>query len=446
MTFKVERAFPEGWFAYISCAQPQAQYRLDSVRLMEGEYVPMNEDSPGPPQSAQVSLFDTGSTAPIPLSGETIAKKAGWTKVAEGELAHSFQGDAVLMNDHLAVVLRREGAGAEVFGNSAEGFHLRAVATPADAPGLKLASLKIAENTADAVAVNAGFQTSDGRLLDLRYELPLGQVFVKTEAPRGVKSLRLDAPCRTVVLPDFFADDIVVDAAEIPVPQAELPSENFLLHLVGQGDAMVMSVSDSREQDAVIRLAGQGESRRITASELRFGKEGKIWLAVIEGHGVWHRQRVAKKDAGRTVRLDWQAPCPAQWRVDWRRSNGLTSSWEMLSQKANGEYEKPGWFGSASTLPSDRHRWTTVLGWFKYPCWMDRSRRGFLQPLAAVLEFEGPAVVYPINRGSGTPLDTFTVVDIVRRPWALGPASISSMSKARGRRTKGGPPAPPGTP
>jgi hypothetical protein len=39
-TFKVEVPFPEGWFAYLSCAQGGACFRADAVRLYEGEYVP----------------------------------------------------------------------------------------------------------------------------------------------------------------------------------------------------------------------------------------------------------------------------------------------------------------------------------------------------------------------------------------------------------------------
>ena len=31
VTFKVEKPFAEGWFAYVSCLQPNAEFRLDLV-------------------------------------------------------------------------------------------------------------------------------------------------------------------------------------------------------------------------------------------------------------------------------------------------------------------------------------------------------------------------------------------------------------------------------
>jgi len=53
VTFKVNVDFPEGWFAYISCTQPKAEYRADMYRLYEGEYIPY-EDLP-PPKSVSAS-------------------------------------------------------------------------------------------------------------------------------------------------------------------------------------------------------------------------------------------------------------------------------------------------------------------------------------------------------------------------------------------------------
>ncbi len=38
VTFQVAKPFPQGWFAYVSCNQPDSEYRLDMFRLYEGEY------------------------------------------------------------------------------------------------------------------------------------------------------------------------------------------------------------------------------------------------------------------------------------------------------------------------------------------------------------------------------------------------------------------------
>ena len=66
-------------------------------------------------------------------------------------------------------------------------------------------------------------------------------------------------------------------------------------------------------------------------------------------------------------------------------------------------------------------RWTTVLGSFLYPCWIDKDGAGCLQPLKEGVRFLGPALIYPINRIESTPLEKLTVVDIMRATLGVGP-------------------------
>ena len=40
VTFKVEKPFPQGWFAYIAGGQDGARLRVDRFRITEGDYVP----------------------------------------------------------------------------------------------------------------------------------------------------------------------------------------------------------------------------------------------------------------------------------------------------------------------------------------------------------------------------------------------------------------------
>jgi hypothetical protein len=438
VTFKVDKPFSEGWFAYVSCKQPGAEFRLDMFRLYEGPYVAYEEAVKQEAAAAAVSLFDTGAASSAPLEGEAIARRAGWTKVPEDETSRPFRGDAVMANDRLVLVLRRGAPGAELYGLSDEKPVLRAVLAPAGAEaGGKLASVAIVENGPGEVAIDADFRTPDGKTLGLRYDLGMGQPYVQTEPRAGVTGLSVEAPCRFVVLPDFFADDIVIDAAAIPVASADLPSENFLLHLTPNHGAIVMAVASNRGTDARIELSGSGAQRLIQRSRMTYGDRGKIWVAVLADRDIWHQRDVEKSEAGKVLALDWTAPMPAQWRVDWRLAGGLTGSWEMLAQLGSGQFLKPGWFGDANTLPADRKRWTTVLGWFPYPCWIDREGRGYFQPLAKPEPVSGPTVIYPINRVRETPLDAFTVVDVVRATLGVGPCEYILDVEGQGAAMKG---------
>ena len=100
-----------------------------------------------------------------------------------------------------------------------------------------------------------------------------------------MSSARADSPC----CPTFSRTTFSSTPARSPLDKVELPSENFLLHFTGKQDAIVMGVFENRNQDVRVTLAGKGNARAITGSEIDFGKKGsKIWVAVLEGPGMWH--------------------------------------------------------------------------------------------------------------------------------------------------------------
>ncbi|HPD14348.1 MAG TPA: hypothetical protein PLE19_05330 [Planctomycetota bacterium] len=383
--------------------------------LMAFSFVSAGEE--GPPVA--VRLFDTGAASAAPLAPEALGKRDGWTQVAEGKTDHAFKGDAAAMNNCVAIVVRKGAAVIDLYSLAADGARLLATLQPIGAAKATPAPhVRAIKNAQGVVAVE---------LFGLQVELGTGRPFVKTTATAGTTELRIEASCRFAVMPDFFADDIVVDASAIPAGRADLPFENFLLHFVGDGEAILAAISPDQGEDSFITMSGQGEQRRITASTIPYGKSKTLWLAALADKGVWHVRDVAKEDADRVLKLDWKAPFQAQWRVDWRLDDGLNDSWEMLIQLPDGKFDKPDWFGQSDRvgtpdwMKANRQRWTTVLGTFQYPCWLDREGQGFLQPLKKGLRFQGPALLYPLHRVQATPLDRFTLVDAVRECLGVGP-------------------------
>jgi len=441
-TFTTATDFPEGWFAYMSCSQSGAKFRVDAVRFYEGEYAVEQQASQGQLKAAPIEdvaaepagpalaalspavrLFDTGQPLASQLSPDAPAHLNQWKAVAEGDVGHQFAGDAVFLNNRLAVALRKGTAGAELYSIRPDGLKLRAVLSPATSGGaVKLSAVKLRANSPNAVAAELGFQAPDGAQLTLGCELKASQLFVKADPGPGVTALRVEAPCRFGALPDFFADDIVFDATAVGAERVELPSENFFMHMLPDRNAMVMAVWTPRGKDLAVQLSGAGAQRVIRASEIPYGEKGTAYVAVLEGNRLWHVQGVASSDGGRVIRLGWQAPFVAHWRVDWTRDDLLTDSWDMaIGRKGSGGYTKPSFTGSQDGLPPDRNRWTTVLGTFQYPCWIDADGQAYLQPLPNIIRFVGPALIYPVSRVRETPLDVYTVTDVVRDTLGVGP-------------------------
>src|SRR6185295_13713198 len=356
----------------------------------------------------------------------------GTDAVKMGDTPASFKGDAVVSNGRISLVIPKSGSGVEVRVGTATRavLHLVGVA--------KIDKVAVAEYGKGGVTLDIGGKGATAKL-----KLKKGDVTVEIQPGEGAEKLRIDCPSRFIVLPDFFADDIVIDARKIPASSAEIPSENFLLQLAGQGDAIVMSVFENKEQDVRLSLAGTGDGRVAAASEIEFGKNRKIWVSVLEAPQIWHVREVRPEEAGKIVPLDWKMPFAAAWRCDLTLSNDLADSWDTLIQlQKDGDFLKPSWMGGGpEKIPNNRKRWTTVLGSFLYPVWSDSDRNTFLQPLKHDrLAFRGPAVLYPVNRVESTPLDAFTVIDLVRNTLGAGPCEYlldleGNKSEYKGRAT-----------
>jgi hypothetical protein len=375
------------------------------------------------PQAARagVSAWDTGLS---PADGSDA--KPEWTLLTEA--GSSLKGDGVITNGRLTVVVRRQSASVDVYAGSALRSRLSLNAGT-------LTKVALVEISKTGACLEATYGTATAK-----FRLKRGEVFVETEPGAGATRLQVASPGRYVVLPDFFADDMLVDATKIPPASIELPSENFLLHPTARGDSLVMVVFENREQEVRVSLSGQGDQRVFTGSEIQFGKGRKIWTAVMEGKGIWHAFDVPASSGGKISPLAWTMPFPAQWRSDFTRSDGLTDSWEMLLQsRKDGEYQKPSWLGNDDrTLPLTRKRWIEILGEFQYPLWSDHEGKGFIQPMAhKYCTMAGPAFLYPINRVKETPGDRFTALDVMRSTLGVGPCEYILDVEGQKEKQKG---------
>lgn len=328
-------------------------------------------------------LFDTGSSSPAVLSGRALAAKAGWRLLPEDKLAHRFQGDAVLLNDKLTVVLRLKGPGAEVYSQTAAGLRYRAglVPLPAGARSVTgLSAVKIIENNPGAVMLNARLQTAGGRRSSLRFRLTTGQQTL--EVRPGEATDRLVVWCRTryVVVPDFFGDDMVFGPdvfgnAAFDRTRFGLPTENFFLNLLDGGGAMLMCVWRDGRQGADALLFDDGRRRVIRGCEISCAKDKGLWIALMENTGIWQERTIPAGKATKDVAADWRLPFAARWRADCVRPDGVARSWEL---------------GNPGEIPPAR-------------------------------QSAGPVIVYPIDRSRATPLTVSCPTDVLRNALGVGP-------------------------
>jgi len=312
-----------------------------------------------------VRLYDTGSLSSLSLPVAAVAAKAGWVQVPADDMAHKFKGDLVLGNDRLTVVITHAGGIALVY-TPVGGPKRLTTLLPRAADGAvqRTKVFRIIENTSGAVAVEI---TSTGPAT-VTFRLAVGQPYVEVRPGAGMVELWVWADSRLIVVPDFFGDDMVFTSDRIGRAGIRLPAENFVLGLSGTGDSMTMCVWQCRGTGVRAEVWMNSGSRSFLGWQIDCVEGKSIWVAFLEGEGLWHERSVPTADAGKA--LDWKPPFPAKWRADRIGKQDLAQSvpFESLPMLQGGNY-----------------------------------------------------IVYPIDRTKATPLMEFTPVDILRNTLGIGP-------------------------
>jgi len=418
VTFKVEKDFPEGWFAYIACGQANCEYRADMFRLYEGEYVPYAQLAQKEEATEVVRLFDTTASSSTALSGETVTKRAGWIGVAAGRTDVACKGDLCAVNSYLALVLRKGAKGPECYYRLGEQMVKGPTLVAAGAGGDKtktVDSFKVVENTARRITLEATATTDAGRKIVVCYSVKGSQPIIETQAGDGAEKLLVEARTKYAVLPDPFCGDLLISAGDAKAELLRFPSEHMLLQLLEDRNVIVMSVWRSADQRVSLDLDGLGESRVVSAAEIGFPKEKgpAIWVAVLAAPNIWHAKRQGDLHPVKDTKLDWKVPFRAAWRADYQRTDGLTDTWKCPIRVGTNTYE-----GVDFDLRKARTVWTSARGSFAYPpciegdtCFLRKTK---FEPVPDIqYDNDRPAVLYPFATLDNSPAGVFGAMDVL---------------------------------
>ena len=268
-----------------------------------------------PEDGPETRLFDTGS--PLPSDGVATALSAatGWKLVPEDSTAHSFRGSAVILNDKLAIAFTAHTPGPTVYSRMT-GKPLASLALlPTSAlEGPLMTNWLILENSASGVKMECVY--SGDR--PLRVRLTTGESILELQSPKQKRTLEVRSDSRFTVVSDYFGDDLIYPDGAY---QGPLPAENFCLNLLGNGDAILMSVWQSNQQEGWLEKYGAAFGGSHTGQLITALPEKNVWLAFLEGPGVWHARAGLEPD-------EWHAPFSAKWRTSFVRKGVQADSWD----------------------------------------------------------------------------------------------------------------------
>jgi hypothetical protein len=372
------------------------------------------------PGTPSVYLFDTGMAAAGPIAPAKLDPKAGWTLVPEDNLTHAFRGDAVVLNDRLSIALRRQGTRAEVYGHTPTGPQPRVALVPLAASAGEptvLVSLKIIENNPGAVVLAATYRAADGGTCAMQVRLTAGQMIAEARLGEGAASLAVRGPMRHVIVPDFFAEDMVFQAATAR-PRVRLPAENFLLGLLGEGAAQVMCVWRSGPYAATAVSSPARGQAAFEGCEIKTAPDTPIWVAVLEGSGLWHESAIDTGRPAGPLTIDWKPPFAAKWRADLLGPRPAARSWFVHMPDAEDDATPAAEGPPACCLEGDR----IVLR-------LPAPGQTPVETPPAGAQSPAKLLVYALDRSRATPLTTFCPIDVLRNTLGVGPCQYVLQSE-----------------
>lgn len=385
--------------------------------------------------------------------------KGGMDKRNEWKAADtrsSFKYGAVVENGKIQLAVAVD---SPRIGLSSQGSRIELGMSSDKSTENKIAKIKLIKKENTEVVLTVG---TDDEEINIR--VPEGQPFVEVIPSKRSKFLEVTGEMAYSILPDFFGNDLVYTVSKLKANKVPVPAENFLVNLLRGGNGIGICIWQGNlspgkeekldvEQEPLVELEKGSEF----IQKVRIEFMGKpIYVALLTAEKIWFEQDVKDEPAQKPIALEWQRPFEAKWRVDFINKPGMFSKDHMtgiLSWDAWYTSENPGKpDGDANPTMSMQGLWPyfIVSAWIKdgvkadnkfyiamYADMNDRKQaeanNKALQkeakekgtsfvPIYPTNMFER-VIIYPVDRRKNTPLEQFTLTDIMREALGQGPCA-----------------------
>lgn len=324
---------------------------------------------------------------------------------------YSFEGDAVVENGYVTVVLWSGKGRVAIYSKAARGGKIvEFVPLQMKAKPASISRCGILQNTGDEAALEVSFSAAGSP--DLSAVLSLGKTeIVEIKPAQQMKGISLLSTIEYGVAPSFIGDDLIYGRGRhFSADTLCIPSENIFLGLLkGQNSVLVITWPEGKQQ---MRLGlGGGEQTGRFIESVDFDNDGQsLYMAVLEAPGIWHKEELKPSYLEKDVAISWKRPFPAKW---------ITPLYE-------GEAET-----TFAFRESEGQIWRGVAGMYNYPVWFDGDSAFY--HLSKKVPPKGESLIYFLE-GKDTPVSISTPVDIMKA--TLGRQMCDSILDLAGRKLR----------
>ncbi|MCD6506199.1 hypothetical protein J7M22_06195 [Candidatus Poribacteria bacterium] len=340
---------------------------LDDIKLIKWEI---------PPEKGWVRIWDT--LLPID-KGTDITDRTTWGKITPSEArGYRFKGDAVAENGYLILLLKPDNGKAILYSKADSGPGKRAEIGPFGSRG----PIEISIHTGRKAVLKFGPSTL--------FSIGIDRI-VRVESVNGTEGINIAAPIRFGVVPSIIGDDLIFDPDDYPsLKKLHIAAETLFMGLLdGEGSMLVLVYPPGKVRTRLVR-----KDHLFGSVELETGGE-PIYLASLDGPGIWHEVEFNPSYLERDVTINWKRPFPAKWVVQLYEDDVRTRyHFKELGERI----------------------WRAGIGWYIWPVRFDDGKAVF--HLSKRVPPKGKAVIYFLERDETTPFSVMTPIDVARK--ALG--------------------------
>jgi len=320
-----------------------------------------------------------------------------------------FKGDAVVENEHLVAVFW-SGEGRVVVYSKADSSQKKVEFVPLQLKGkpANITNYRILLNTGEDVVLEVSFAGDETEEeVSAIFSFSTKEI-VEIKPSENMKGISLLSPIEYGIVPDFIADDLILDPKEYPSASTlHIPSSNLFLGLLRGRNNMLVVTWPRGEQQMKLMLGNRQEEPCLIES-VDFENDGKsIYLALLDAPGIWHKEELKPSYLEKDIAINWKRPFPAKWITQLREAGVRTT------------YRFRGFRGRI-----DREN----IGRYIYPVWFEGNNTFYR--LSKKIPPKGESLIYFVER-RGTPVSVSTPVDIMKE--ALGREACDTILDLLGR-------------
>jgi hypothetical protein len=325
---------------------------------------------------------------------------------------YSFQGDAIIENQHLTAVFWSV-RGRVVIYSTADLSEKRVELIPLQlrAKSAIITHSRILQNTGDNAALEISFSS---RETEANYSAIFSfdrKPIVEIKPTGNMNGVSVFSPIEYGVVPAFIGDDLIFAPREYPsITTLNVPSDNLFLGLLkGQDNMLVMTWPKGRQRMRLVLENKEAMPRLIESVD--FDNDAKsFYLALLEAPGIWHKEELKPSFLEKDVAVNWKRPFPAKWKTQLSEA-GVRTTYSFRESRDN--------------------IWRAITGRYVYPVWFGKDAAFY--HLSKKIPPKGESLVYFLERKS-TPASVCTPVDIMKE--TLGRQACDPILDIAGRKLR----------